>query len=55
MECFEEIREGEQWSDRQRITAQKFKDLKGFHIEILFGYSGDDGTKFLGWYHGTVK
>ena len=27
----------------------------GFHIEMLFGYSGDDGTQCLGWYHGTVQ
>ena len=22
---------------------------------MLFGYSGDDGTQCLGWYHGTVQ
>ena len=33
----------------------KVKDLKGFHIEMLFGYSVDDGTQYLGWYHGTVQ
>ena len=35
--------------------APKVKDLKGFHIDMLFGYSGDDGTKCLGWYHGTLQ
>ena len=35
--------------------APKVKDLKVFHIEMLFGYSGDDGTKCVGWYHGTVQ
>ena len=55
MECCEEIGEGNQWSERQRIPAPKVKDLKGFHIEMLLGYNGDDGTHFLGWYHGTVQ
>ena len=55
MECCEERGEGDQWSDRQRIMAQKVKDLKGFHIEMLFGYSVDNGTQYLGWYHGTVQ
>ena len=55
MECCEERREGYQCSERQRITTPKVKDLKGFHIEMLFGYSGDDGTQYLGWYHGTVQ
>ena len=29
--------------------------MKGFHIGMLFGYSGDDGTQCLGWCHGTVQ
>ena len=28
--------------------------MKGFRLEILFSYSGDDGTQCLGWYHGVV-
>ena len=44
MECCEERGEGDQWSNRHRITAPKVNDLKGFNIEMLFGYSGDDGT-----------
>ena len=44
-ECCEERRKGDQWSEMKRITAPKVKDLKWFHIEMLFGYSGDDGTK----------
>ena len=55
MECCEEREEGDQWFERQRITAPKVKDLKGFRIDMLFGYSGDDGTQCLGWYHGTVQ
>ena len=55
MECFEERGEGNQWSERQRIMAPKVNYLKRFRIEILFGYSGDDGTQCLGWYHGTVQ
>ena len=55
MDCCEERGEGDQWSERQRITAPKVKDLKGFHVEMLFGYSGDDGSQCLGWYHGTVQ
>ena len=55
MEFCEERVEGEQWSERQRITAPKVKDLKEFHIEMLFGYSGEDVTQCLGWYRGTVK
>ena len=55
MECCEERVEGDQWSERQIITAPKFKYLKGFRIEMLFGYSGYDGTHWLGWYHGTVQ
>ena len=55
MGCCEEIVEGNQWSERKRITTPKVKDLKGFHIWMVFGYSGDDGTQFVGWYHGTVQ
>ena len=55
MECCEERGEGYQWYERQRIMAPKVKDLKGFHIEMLFGYSGDDDKKCLVWYHGTVQ
>ena len=55
MECCDERGEGDQWSDKQRITALKIKDLKELHIEMLFGYSGDDGTQFWGWYRGTVQ
>ena len=55
MECCEERVEGYQWSETQMITAQKVKELKGFHIEMLFGYSGDDGAQCVGWYHGTVQ
>ena len=55
MECCEERGEGDHWSKRHRITAPKVKDLKEFHIEMLFGYSGDDGKQCLGWYHGTVQ
>ena len=29
--------------------------MKGFRLEILFSYSGDDGTQCLGWYHGVVQ
>ena len=29
--------------------------MKGFHIEMLFGYIEDDGTQFLNWYNGTVQ
>ena len=55
MECCEERGDSEKWYYRQRITAPKVEDLKGFHIYILFGYSGDNGTQCLGWYHGTVQ
>ena len=55
MECCEERGEVYQWSERQRITSPKVKDLKGFHIEMLFVYSGDYGTQCLGWYHGMVQ
>ena len=37
------------------MTAPKVKDLKGVHIEMFFGCSGDDGTQCLGWYHGKVQ
>ena len=29
--------------------------MKDFRIEMLFAYSVDDGTQYLGWYHGTVR
>ena len=35
--------------------APKVCHLKGFNIEMLFAYNGDDGTQCLGWYHGTIK
>ena len=28
--------------------------MNDFRIEMLFAYSGDDGTQCLGWYQGTV-
>ena len=55
MKCCEERGGGDQLSERQRITAPKVKELKGFHIEVLFGSSGDNGTQCLGWYHGMVQ
>ena len=55
MECCEQRVKGDQWSDSQRITAPKFKYLKGFNIEMLFGYNRDDGTQCLDWYRGTVQ
>ena len=55
MECCQERREGDQWSERKRITTPKVNYLKGFHIEIFFGYSGYYVTQCLGWYHWTVQ
>ena len=48
MECCENSGEGDQCSERQRITALKVKDFKGFHNKMFFGYSGEDGTQCLG-------
>ena len=55
MEFCEGRGEGDQWYERQRIMAPKVKGLKGLHIEMLFGYSGYNGTQCLGWYHVTVQ
>ena len=44
MKCSEEKGEVYQCSERQSIIAPKVKGLKGFHIDMLFGYSADDGT-----------
>lgn len=52
----EERGDGDRWYERQRITAPKLdKNLKGFHIEMLFSYSSDDGTQCFGWYHGIIQ
>ena len=55
MESCEERREGDQWSERQMITALKVKYMKGFLIDMLFGYSDYDGTQCLGCYSGMVQ
>ena len=37
------------------VRSEDMVTMKGFHVEMLFGCSGYNGTKCLGWYHGTVQ
>ena len=51
----EERGELDRWYDRQANLPPKINDMKGFKLEMLFSYNGDDGTQCLGWYHGVVE
>ena len=46
---------GDRWYESQMNLAPKVCHLKGFNIEMLFAYNGDDGTQCLGWYQGVIK
>ena len=39
-------------NENRHVDMKKMK--KGFKIEVVFGYIGEDGSKNLGWYQGEV-
>ena len=47
--------EGDQWYEKSWLIPTDMIKLKDYHIEMLFVYNGEDGTKCLGWYQGTLK
>ena len=46
--------DGDRWFEKNQICPPEIEELNDFRIEMLFAYSGDDGTQCLGWYQGTV-
>ena len=43
------------WSEKQSTLPSKIDKMKGLTIEMIFEYSGVDGTKCLNWYRGSIK
>ena len=42
------------WSKLQQTTAPTLNETKGMVVEMVFEYSGEDGSTCLDWYRGTI-